>query len=148
MIALIAAIAKNNVIGSNNDLPWDLPEDLAHFRAKTLGHTIIMGKRTYESILARRGAPLPDRKNIVITSDALYQVAFGVQRYTHITEALAEHENDEKIFLIGGVEIFREGLIIADTMILTHINAEYLGDVYFPIVDWKKWSKVGELPFN
>jgi dihydrofolate reductase len=144
IVALIAAVAKNNVIGKENDLPWYIPEDLKHFREITAGQTVVMGRKTYESIIARNGEPLPDRKNIVITRQKNYPVAKGVEVYPSLDEALAAHKNDDAIFVIGGAEIFTEALPKADRLYITHIDKEYEGDVYFPKVNYDLFSKVSE----
>nr|AIA15943.1 Dihydrofolate reductase [uncultured bacterium]AIA17985.1 Dihydrofolate reductase [uncultured bacterium] len=140
------AIAKNGVIGRDNDLPWDLPEDLQHFRDVTRGKTVLMGRKTYESIVKRRGSPLPKRKNIVITSRTDYQVPEGVEIYKSIDQALASLSPEEDVYVIGGAGIFKEAVNKADIMDVTHIYKEYPGDVYFPDIDWTKWEKVSEDP--
>ncbi len=141
MIALVAAVAKNLVIGVNNKLPWNLPEDLKRFRAITKGKTVLMGRKTFESILDYRGAPLPDRKNVVITRDAAYKVPPGVDVHTSIHEALVHHK-DEEIMIIGGGEIFRQTIDQADKLYITHVNTEVEGDVYFPPIDPNIWREV------
>lgn len=140
MIALIAAVAKNNVIGKANDLPWYLPEDLKRFKELTTGHTCIMGRKTYESILARLGHPLPNRTNVVITSNPDYQVGEGVEKYHNLPEAISAHQNED-IFLIGGSRIFEEGIKLADTLYITELKKDYDGDVYFPELDEGQWNR-------
>ncbi len=148
MISIIVAIAKNNVIGSRNDLPWYLPEDLKRFKQITTGHTIIMGRKTYESIIARLGKPLPNRINIVITSHPEDISAAGVAAFKSLGEALQAHHDDAQIFVIGGARMFAEALPIADTLYVTHIDKEYPGDVFFPEVDWQQWQKIDQQQFN
>jgi dihydrofolate reductase len=140
MIALIAAVAKNNVIGKSNDLPWYLPEDLKRFKELTTGHVVVMGRKTYESILNRLGKPLPNRTSVVITSNPDYETAEGVEKYASLQEALATH-NNEDVFLIGGQRIFEEGIAIADTLYLTELHADYDGDVYFPEFNREGWDR-------
>lgn len=140
------AIAKNGVIGKNNDLPWDLPEDLQHFRDVTRGKTVLMGRKTYESIVKRRGSPLPKRRNLVITSQKDYQVPENVEIYSGVGEALRHVAAEEDVYAIGGAGIFKEIAGKADMMDVTHIHKEYAGDVYFPKIDWSQWKKVKEDP--
>lgn len=146
MIALVAAVAKNNVIGKSNDLPWYLPEDLKRFKHLTNGQVVIMGRKTYESILNRLGKPLPNRTNVVITANPSYSVEEGVEKFTSLPDAIAAHQNAE-IFLIGGQRIFEEGINYADTMFLTELHKEYEGDVYFPKINNEKWNKSIEHDF-
>lgn len=144
MIAIIAAVAKNNVIGKKNDLPWYLPEDLKRFKELTTGHTVIMGRRTYESIITRLGKPLPNRKNIVITRNSNYQAPEGVVVVQSFNEALAA-AGDDDAFIIGGEQIFKDAICKADTMYLTEIHRDYDGDVYFPEMFYDKWNRGVEL---
>nr|AIA18965.1 Dihydrofolate reductase [uncultured bacterium] len=130
------AIARNNVIGKNNELPWYIPEDLKHFKELTTGHTVIMGRKTYESIIARLGKPLPNRRSVVITSNTEYPVAEGVVKYTNLEEAIAAEDGpDKQVFLIGGQRIFAEGLQFANTIYTTEIHKDFDGDIYFPEFD-------------
>jgi dihydrofolate reductase len=138
------AVAKNGVIGNNNDLPWYIPDDLKRFRELTSGHTVIMGRRTFESIYGRLGKPLPNRVNIVITSKILADHE-GVLVYNSLPEALDAHKDDSKIFLIGGTKIFEEGIKFAEHMYVTHVHKNYDGDVYFPEIDWKHWEKIDSI---
>lgn len=139
MIALIAAVAKNNVIGKNNSLPWHIPEDFAFFKKMTIGKTILMGRRTFESL----GKPLPNRKHLVITRQSDYQVPEGVEVYHTIDAALAAHQ-DEDIMVIGGGDIYRQVMDQADTLYITHIDAVYEGDTTFPQIDLRTWERVWE----
>lgn len=137
MINLVVAYAQNRVIGKNNDLPWYLPADLKRFRQLTTGQTVIMGRKTYESILKRLGKPLPKRQNIVLSrSQQSYDgsvVAVG-----SLGEAIAAAKGDE-LFIIGGESLFRESLDMADRIYATEIQADVDGDVYFPRVDASQW---------
>ena len=130
-LILIAAMANNRVIGRGNALPWHLPEDLAHFRAVTMGHAVIMGRRTHESI----GRPLDGRLNIVLSRDPAYRPGPGCRQAGSLGEALLLCAEFAQVFLIGGVQLFREGLALADTLILTRIDADIDGDVFFPDLD-------------
>lgn len=143
MISLIAAVAKNRVIGKSNALPWDLPKDLEHFRKITAGGTVIMGRKTYDSIVAKLGKPLPKRKNIVITSNPNYAVADGVEIYSSLELALKGREADQ-VFLIGGAGIFKQGLDLAETLYLTELKANYDGDILFPEFNRSDWNRVIE----
>jgi dihydrofolate reductase len=144
-ISLIVAAAENDVIGNKNALPWHLPSDLKHFRALTKGHPVLMGRRTYESI----GKPLPDRRNIVISTTK--KNIEGCEVFSSLGEALeqllVEGEKGE-IFVIGGVRVFEEALleIMSDLrphrIYLTRVHADIDGDVKLPTINWKHWNKV------
>jgi dihydrofolate reductase len=130
-LALIAARARNGVIGLDNRMPWHLPEDLAYFKRVTLGKPVVMGRKTFESI----GRPLPGRLNIVVTRNPDWQAA-GVQ-VAHSLDAalaLAAAAAPEEIMLIGGAELYRQALPQADVLYLTEIDAEFAGDAFFPEV--------------
>jgi|SRR3989344_1079659 len=137
------AIAKDWLIGGDNDLPWYIPEDLKHFKKITLGKTVLMGRKTYQSIIKRLGKPLPNRKNIVITRQSDFKAAEGVLIYHSIEDALNAHK-DEDIYVIGGAEIFKSALPLAEMMFVTHVDGDYKGDVYFPEVDFNAWIKTDE----
>lgn len=143
MLTLIAAVATNGVIGKNNELPWHLPEDLKHFKTLTTGHTVLMGRKTFESIVTRLGKPLPERKNIVITRQTDYQVPEGVFVYQDIETALKNHA-EEKIFVIGGAEMYRQTIDLADTLEITHVDQTVDGDATFPFIDPKIWHPTAE----
>ncbi len=135
MISLIAAMAKNRVIGKDNAMPWHLPADLAHFKRVTMGKPVIMGRRTYESI----GRPLPGRKNIVISRRSDYSPD-GCVIVNSVEAAIAE-ANHEEVMVIGGGQLYAEILPHADRLYLTLIDAELEGDTRFPdytIYDWKE----------
>ena len=135
-LALIAARARNGVIGLDNLMPWHLPEDLAYFKRVTLGKPVVMGRKTFESI----GRPLPGRLNIVVTRNPDWQAA-GVQ-VAHSLDAalaLAAAAAPEEIMLIGGAELYRQALPQADVLYLTEIDAEFAGDAFFPEVDLARW---------
>jgi len=129
-------MAENRVIGIHNTLPWRLPADLRHFRQLTTGHHVIMGRRNYESI----GKPLPDRHNIVLTRNPSYH-APGCQVKNSLGEALQDIQNDPEIFIIGGAEIYRQALALADRIYLTLVHAEINGDTFFPDFDMRDWKE-------
>lgn len=133
MITLIAACSRNWVIGKNNQLIWHLPEDLKRFKKLTTGGTLLMGRKTYESI----GKPLPNRTNLILTSDKSFK-ADGCIVYNDLFESL-RHNKD--ILVIGGEQIYNQTIEIADKIELTIIDKDYDGDAYFPKVDSSKWLK-------
>ena len=143
MISIIAAVAKNNVIGKKGALPWHLPEDLKHFRRITLGKTVVMGQKTLDSIVAVIGKPLPDRKNVVLTRNLAYKAPEGVVVYYDLNKALSELSDDD-IFIAGGGEIFKQTFDLAQKLYITHIDQEPEGDVYFPEITPEKWLKTSE----
>lgn len=136
-ISIIAARAKNGVIGVGNRLPWHLPEDLQHFKTLTWGHTLLMGRKTFESI----GRPLPGRRTIIISRDPAYQ-AQGCLTVGSIEAALAASEEEAEVFFVGGGEIYRQVLPIADRLYLTEIEADYAGDAHFPEIDPAEWREL------
>lgn len=136
---IIVARARNGVIGRDNQLPWHLPEDLGFFKRTTMGAPIIMGRKTHESI----GRPLPGRRNIVVTRDAARRFD-GCETATSIAEALTLAAKDDaaEAFLIGGTQLFAEGIDFADKMIITEIDADVEGDATFPAPDPAQWEAV------
>jgi dihydrofolate reductase len=134
--SIIAAMASNRVIGVNNTLPWRLPADLAHFKALTLGHHIIMGRKTYESL----GRPLPGRTSVIITRDRTYTVPGCVVVHT-LNEAMAACDCDAEAFFIGGADLYRQALELADRMYLTEVKTEVVGDAWFPEFDRARWME-------
>jgi len=137
-VALVAAVAANGVIGRDGGLPWHLPEDLAHVKRVTLGHVMIMGRRTYESI----GRPLPGRTTVVVTGRVGWAEA-GVLSATTVEDALSIARTlDDEIYVMGGTEIFRAALAVADRLVITEVAGEPDGDTYFPEVDWSQWQEV------
>jgi dihydrofolate reductase len=141
-VTLIAAVAANGVIGRDGDIPWRLPGEQKLFKARTVGHVLVMGRRTYESI----GRPLPERTTIVVTRQPGWR-AEGVLTATSVPEALARAaEVDEEIYVAGGQEIYREALPVADRMVITRVEARHDGDTVFPPVDWAGWREVEREP--
>ena len=141
MVSLLVAYARNRVIGKNNDLPWYLPADLKRFKELTTGQTVVMGRKTFDSIIARNGKPLPNRTNVVITRDSEY-LAEGAEVVHTIEDAL---KGSAEIFVIGGAEIFRQALPLADRIYATEIDADIEGDVYFPEIG-SGWREVAREP--
>ena len=138
MISLIAAIEKNNELGKKNMLLWSLPADMKHFRETTSGHTVIMGRKTFESI----GKPLPNRKNIVITRDLNYKKE-GIEVVHSLEEAVKKTKKEEEIFVIGGAEIYKQAIGIADKLYITHIDAEEKSaDAFFPEIIPVVWNEI------
>jgi dihydrofolate reductase len=140
MITIIAAIGKNNELGKDNDLIWHLPADLKRFKQVTSGHTIIMGRNTFESI----GKPLPNRRSVIITRNKNYQQE-GCEVVHSLEEAIRLVE-DEQAFIIGGAQIYKESLEkgLADQLDITKVHSSFDADVYFPNIDetiWKEFSK-------
>lgn len=140
MIAIVVAKAKNGVIGASNDLPWYLPADLRHFKELTSGHTVVMGRKTFDSIVSRLGKPLPQRKNIVVTRNESFEHE-GVEVAHSVNEAVAKAEG-ESIFIIGGAEIYSASLPLVDTLYITEVHAEIAGDTYFPELQKEDWYEV------
>ncbi len=135
-VCLIAALAANRVIGRNNALPWHLPADLKRFKALTLGHPVLMGRKTHESI----GKPLPGRRNLVITRNRAY-TALGCKVVHSLDDAIAACLGAEKIFVIGGAELYREALARAHCLEFTEIEAEFEGDALFPEISPAEWRE-------
>jgi dihydrofolate reductase len=136
-IALIAAVARNGTIGRDNALPWRLRADLAHFRAVTIGHPVLMGRKTWESLVK----PLPGRRNLVLTRQPGYR-AQGAEVFTSEDEALAALEGVPRVFVIGGAEIYRILLQKADTLFLTEVAADVAGDASFPDFDRTRFREI------
>ena len=142
-VSIIVAIDDKRGIGKNNRLPWHIPEDLKRFRRLTSGHTIIMGRKTFESILSYTGKPLPDRINMVITRNPDFK-AEGVSINTSLEEALSEAKGNEQseIFIIGGAQIFKQAIDmgVVDRIYLTKVEGDYGADTFFP--DYSQFKKV------
>ena len=136
MPALIAAVARNGTIGRDNALPWRLPEDLRRFKALTMGHAMIMGRRTWESL----GRPLPGRRHVVVSRDPGYRAA-GITVVHSLADALAAGGDDA--YVIGGAMLYEQALPFVDRLELTEIDADVAGDAYFPAFDRSQWQEVG-----
>lgn len=135
-LTLVVAVAENGVIGRKDALPWKMPEDLKHFRRLTLGNTVLMGRKTFESL----GKPLEGRANWVLTRDPAFAPA-GARVFHTLDEALAEPPQGQ-LLVIGGAELYRQTLPLADRLELTRVHAEVEGDTYFPDCDAAQWHEV------
>ena len=135
-IYLVAAVAANGIIGANGKLPWRLPEDLKHFKRVTLGHPVIMGRKTWESLKG----PLPGRENIVITRQGGYQ-ASGAAVASSLDAALALCAGESVVCVIGGEQIFKDALPLAAGLIMTEIKQDFAGDARFPDYDRSQWRE-------
>ena len=139
MLSIIVAIAKNNVIGKDNKLIWHLPEDLKRFKKITTGHTIIMGRKTFESL----GRVLPNRKHIVLCNDAQLNIDDENVEIINSVDKLEKYENSEnENFVIGGASIYKLLLPKTNKLYITRINQEFEGDVYFPEINESEWKIV------
>ena len=136
-VTLIAAVAANGVIGADGDLPWRIPEDFAFFKRTTMGHPLVMGRATFDSI----GRPLPGRTSIVISRNPAYQ-APGATLVTSLEAAVQAAGPAEETFVIGGAELYRQALPFAQRVYLTEIASDFAGDVYFPELAAGEWQEV------
>jgi dihydrofolate reductase len=141
ILSIDIAFGKNRGMGFGNKLPWHLPDDLKRFKETTRGHSIIMGRKTYESI----GRLLPDRKNIIITRDKNYTVP-GATIVHSLEESLEQCRNEDEAFVIGGAEILNLALPYVHKMYLTHVDVEVPADAFFPEVNWNEWKVTYEKP--
>jgi dihydrofolate reductase len=137
VVSIIVAVARNGVIGIGNALPWHLPEDLKHFKSVTMGHHIVMGRKTYESI----GRPLPGRTTVIVSRDPAHKVE-GCLSAPSPEAAIALCEGDDEIFFVGGANLYAQALGLAQRLYLTEIQADFEGDAYFPGLDRTVWREV------
>lgn len=135
-ISLIAAVARNGVIGADGAMPWHLPDELAHFKATTMGHTLVMGRRTFESI----GRALPGRRTVVVTRDRAWH-APGVETAHSFAEAIALAGPGDEVFVAGGAQVYAEALPWAQRLVLSEVDAEPEGDTWFPDWDRTAWRE-------
>ncbi|MDQ0162784.1 dihydrofolate reductase [Bacillus alveayuensis] len=142
MISFIFAMDRNRLIGQNNQLPWHLPADLKYFKNMTMGHKIVMGRKTFESI----GRPLPGRENIVLSTNRHFHPE-GCQVFYSMDEFLtfANKHQEEEIFVIGGANIFEKLLPYADRLYITEIDEQFTGDTYFPPFNLEEWKKISSI---
>ena len=145
IISLIAALSENNVIGKNNDLPWSLPDDMKYFMQTTKGHHVIMGRKNYDSI-PEKFRPLPNRTNFVVTRQLNF-IAPGCTVLNSIDDAIsaAKSAGEKEVFVIGGSEIYKHTLGIANRLYLTEIKAIIEGDVFFPYFNKKEWIEISRI---
>lgn len=144
-LSIIAGIGKNNELGKNNTLLWHLPADLVYFKKITTGHTVVMGRKTFESI----GRPLPNRRNIVITSDKNYKkeekekIGIEISSLLENAISLSRSDLDSEIFIIGGAQIYEQAMNYADKLYITHIEAEdENANTFFPVIDKNIWREI------
>jgi len=135
-ISIIVAMAKNRTIGVNNTLPWRCPEDLKRFKALTMGHHMIMGRKTFDSI----GKPLPGRTTVVVTRDKTLKID-GCLIAHSLQDAIKACANESEIFIVGGADIYAQSLHLADALFITEIQQEVAGDAHFPEFDSKDWQE-------
>ncbi len=138
--SLIAAVAKNNCIGKNNKIPWNVPEDFQYFKKTTLGKTCLMGQKTFESILGYLGKPLPGRQTVVITLDTTFKPPEGVRVFYSLDDAWEALRNED-VFICGGASIYKQTLDRVDTLYITWIDQEPDGDVFFPAINPAIWKE-------
>jgi len=135
-ISIIVAIAQNNAIGKDNQLLWHIPADLKRFKALTTGHTIVMGKRTFESLPLR---PLPNRRSVVIT-DILGEKIEGCTMAYSINDAIEQMDEEKENFIIGGGSVYRQFLPFANQLYLTIVKKDFDADTFFPEIDYSEWD--------
>ena len=143
-LSMIAALANNNVIGHHNTLPWHLPEDLKHFREITQGKTVIMGRKTWDS-LPPKFRPLPGRRNIVVSRNRALRLD-GAEVVGSLEAAQALLGSAEEAIIIGGAELYRQALALANRLYLTRIDADFAGDAFFPALDAADWIELSRTP--
>ena len=141
-VVVIAAVARNRVIGCDNRLLWNIPEDMAHFKKLTTGHTVLMGRKTWESLPARF-RPLPGRRNIVVSRQADY-AAPGAELADSLENALKLASTSATVFVIGGEQIYAQAMGIADRLEITEVDLEPDGDAWFPEIAAVDWEKTGK----
>lgn len=143
-VTILAAVARNGVIGVDGGLPWHLPDELRLFKETTLGHVLVMGRRTFESV----GRALPGRTTVVVTTRPDWRADDeDVVRARSLPEALELAGTiDEEVFVVGGAQVFEQALPLADRLALSFVDAEPVGDTEFPDVDWSRWRETGRRP--
>jgi dihydrofolate reductase len=140
--SIIVAIAQNNAIGINNQLLWHLPNDLKHFKNTTSGHTVIMGRKTFDSV----GKPLPKRRNIVITRQNIS--IEGCEVVNSVEAALALCADEYEVFIVGGAEIYKLAMPLTDKIYLTIVHHDFEGDTYFPQIDYSQWNETARTDYE
>jgi dihydrofolate reductase len=140
MLSVIAAMSSNRVIGANGSIPWHLPVDMKYFKNTTSKHTIIVGRKTFESF---GGSPLPNRRNIVLTRDSQFKSP-GAEIFNSLDSALESCTGDKEVFICGGAQIYEQALPLCDKLYITEVNTYVFGDTYFPKIDRDDWIITSE----
>lgn len=143
IISIIVAVDENNGIGKNNDLLWHMPADLKHFKDTTSGHTVIMGRKTFDSV----GKPLPKRRNIIITRQTGLEIP-GAEVVGDLSSAIALCDENEEVFIVGGAEIYKMAMDITDRIYLTVIKGVFGADTFFPPIDPDTWKETEAVSFE
>ena len=143
MLSIIVAVSENNVVGKENKLPWKLSADLKHLKSLTMGHHIIMGRKTWESL----GRALPGRINVVITTDKNFKAEGGVVVHS-LKEAFTVSSSDDEIFIFGGGKIFKEAMPLVKKIYMTKVHSIIDGDTFFPVLDMKDWKETSREDFK
>lgn len=146
-VTIVVAIGENGVIGNDGEMPWPRTGDQKQFKELTVGHPIVMGRSTYESI----GKPLPGRTSIVLTRNTSWAADEGVVIVHTLTDALAHGlGRDDEVFIIGGAQVYAEALAhdLVDRMVVTHVHLSPAGDAWFPEIDWSDWVETGRDPYD
>ena len=143
-LALIVAVARNNVIGSGNTIPWYCPADLQYFKRTTMGAPVLMGRKTWDSLKIQ---PLPGRQNIIVTRDSQYRIE-GCDIVNSIEAGLQLTQNAPRVFVIGGEDIYKQVLNRADELYITYVDAEVQGDRYFPQMSLQDWELIREESYS
>jgi dihydrofolate reductase len=151
--SLVAAVAANGVVGDDGTVPWSYPADLAHFRRTTTGHPVVMGRRTYDDVARQAGGPLPDRRNVVLTSrpGALPDGVVGVDSVPAARAAAVEaaaRMDVDVAYVVGGASVYEQFLPAADELLLSELDRAYPGDTTFPAVDWDAWRETSRDPHD
>ncbi|GAA4907933.1 dihydrofolate reductase [Mucilaginibacter defluvii] len=140
--SIIVAIAQNYAIGKNNQLLWHLPNDLKHFKNTTSGHTVIMGRKTFDSV----GKPLPKRRNIVITRQNIS--IEGCEVVNSLERALTICAGEDEVFIVGGAEIYKQAMPVTDKIYLTIVHHDFEGDTFFPEIDYSEWVETARTNYE
>ncbi len=143
-IAMIVAVAEDNVIGAGNTIPWYCPADLQYFKRTTLGSPVLMGRKTYQSLKIK---PLPGRQNIIVTRDSELACE-GCDVVASLEDGLALASNEEKLFIIGGADIYRQSMSLAEELYITYVEVKVDGDRFFPEVDLSEWKLAREQSYQ
>ena len=141
-VSSIVAISENHAIGKDNKLLWYLPNDLKHFKTITSGHTVIMGRKTFDSV----GKPLPNRRNIIITRQAI--TIAGCEVVNSIEAAIALCKTEDEVFIVGGAEIYKQAMHLTDRIYLTIVHKEFDGDSFFPEINKQNWKEISREDFE